>query len=96
MKATRQECPSDDVVVLVPGHEDGLGECIIRRTPEKVKLGEQVYLRYQIIKPEGYEKEEILQPLGQGTAGLLSTVFITLALGGSRAGKISPIPGNKT
>jgi hypothetical protein len=84
MKATRRKELSRDLVVLISGQTGGLGECVIRRTAETVKLGDQVYRRYRIIKPRGFEREEILHPLEQGTAGLLGTVFATLAFGGGR------------
>jgi nickel-dependent lactate racemase len=84
MKAARTKGPSDDVIVLISGPSRGLGECVIRKTPEIVKLGDQVYRRYRIVKPRGFEKEEILHPVDQGTAGLLGNVFSTLACGGTR------------
>jgi hypothetical protein len=84
MKVPNTKAPAGDLIVLVGGQAGGLGECVIRQTGETVTLGDRTYGRYQIVEPRGFESEEILHPLDQGPAGLLGTVFSTLAFGGVR------------
>lgn len=79
MKFAEHHPTDNDVIVKVMSSSGRLEDIVIRNTFEKVKLGGKDYFRYQIIKPQGYEKEEIIHRIGRSYEGLIISVFMTLA-----------------
>ncbi len=75
---------ADDVVVKVSNSLGGFDHIVIRNTYQMFKLGDQDYMRYQIIQPKGYEKEEIIHRLGQSHEGLICSVIMTLGQANGR------------
>jgi hypothetical protein len=69
----------DDVTIRVETGPDVLGEIVVQRTNDTLKLEARCYQRYRIIKPTGYEDQEILHCPDGGLEVLLSSVFMTLA-----------------
>ncbi|MDH7513211.1 MAG: hypothetical protein QHH14_09725 [Clostridiales bacterium] len=57
----------------------GVGQVVIRNTKERITLEGIPYHKYQIIKPAGYEKEEVFHRPERGYEALLSVVFTALA-----------------
>jgi hypothetical protein len=68
-----------DVVVKILNGTRGLSQVVVRNTKERIILGEKSYRRYQIIRPRGYEKEEVFHQPERGYEALLSVVFTALA-----------------
>jgi hypothetical protein len=67
-----------EVVVKIKNGSKGLDEIIIRDINKKIYLGGEAYHRYQIIRPQGHEKEEIFHREARGYEALLSEVFMIL------------------
>jgi len=73
-----------DIVVRVLNGRGGVEDIVVRKLDKVLKLEGRDYHRYQIVEPEGYEKEEIYHRPDRGREALLSVVFITLAESGLR------------
>ena len=70
---------SDGVTIRIESGPDEINEIVVQRTNRPMKLENRFYQRYQIIKPSGYEDQEIFHCPDRGLAVLLSVVFMTLA-----------------
>jgi hypothetical protein len=81
----KHDLGAGDVVVKVSNSFGRFDEIIIRNTNQEVKLGNQDYVLYRIVRPEGYEKEKIVYRIGQGREGLICSVMMTLAQTNGRA-----------
>jgi hypothetical protein len=68
-----------DIAVQVLYGHGGIEDIVVRKMDKTLKLEGKDYHRYQIVQPEGYEKEEIFHCPDRGREALLSVVFITLA-----------------
>ncbi len=67
------------VTVRVANASRPILEVSVRDTNEKITLEGKTYSKYRIVKPEGFEKEEILHQPERGPEALLSIVFTALA-----------------
>jgi hypothetical protein len=65
------------------------GEIVVRDTRQIIMLEGKDYHRYQIVQPQGFEKEEIFHRPQRGYEALLSVVFTALAEA-SKRGKEMP------
>jgi hypothetical protein len=69
----------EDVVVQVRNGSGKVNDINVRNTREKLRLEGKDYFRYRIIRPEGYEEEEIFHRPDRGIEALLAVVFMILA-----------------
>lgn len=67
------------VTIRVESGPGEINEIVVRKTNRPMKLEDRCYQRYQIIKPKGYEDQEIFYCPDRGLEVLLSVVFMTLA-----------------
>jgi hypothetical protein len=79
MKSAKQNTQGDILVVSIAGAKSGVGDIVIRNTKAPVDLEGRVYEKYRIMKPAGFEQEEILHRRERGHEALLGIVFTTLA-----------------
>jgi hypothetical protein len=70
---------SDGVTIRIEGGRGEINEIIVQKKNAPMRLEDRCYQRYQIIKPTGYEDQEIFHCPDRGLAVLLSVVFMTLA-----------------
>lgn len=68
-----------DVAVRVWNAFGGSEDIVIRKMDRVLQLEGKDYHKYQIVQPQGYEKEEIFHRPDKGREALLSVVFMTLA-----------------
>jgi hypothetical protein len=69
----------DGVTIRVEAGRGKIEEIVVRKTDGSMRLEDRSYLRYQIIKPKGYEDQEIFHCPDRGLEVLLTVVFMTLA-----------------
>ena len=79
MNSLKAHSTDRDVVVRILNGTQGVGQIVIRNTKERITLGGRSYHKYQIIRPKGYEKEEVFHRPDRGYEALLSVVFMALA-----------------
>ncbi len=79
MTTLRSHSTDRDVVVRISNGTRGVGRVVIRNTKERITLGGKSYHKYKIIRPRGYEKEEVFHRPERGYEVLLSVVFMALA-----------------
>jgi hypothetical protein len=84
MKLRKHRWNADDVVVKVSNGFGGFEDIVVRNTFQKVRLGDLDYMRYRIVQPKGYEREEIIHRVGQNREGLICSVIMTLATANGR------------
>jgi len=70
---------SGGVTIRIESGLDGINEIVVRKTNRPMNLEDRCYQRYQIVKPKGYEDQEIFHCPDRGLEVLLSVVFMTLA-----------------
>jgi hypothetical protein len=75
----RRQLDEDDLVVKITSSSGGQQDIVIRSTRESIRLAGDDYVRFQIIRPKGYEKEKIVHRLNRGYEELLTSVFLTLS-----------------
>jgi hypothetical protein len=78
MDTSKPRRNNSEVVVKIKNGSKRLDEIIIRDINKKIFLGGQAYHRYQIISPQGHEKEKIFHREARGYEALLSEVFMIL------------------
>lgn len=81
MDTLKSHSADRDVVVRISNGAKGVGQIVIRNTKERIMLGGKHYYKYQIVRPRGYENEEVFHRPERGYAALLSVVFMALAEG---------------
>jgi hypothetical protein len=79
MGALKPASTDKDIVVNILNGTRRPSQVVIRNTKERITLGGKSYDKYQIIRPRGYEKEEVFHRPGRGYEALLSVVFTALA-----------------
>jgi hypothetical protein len=79
MNTLKPHSSGKDVVVRILNGRRGIAQVVIRNTKEKITLGGTPYHKYQIIRPRGYEKEEVFHRPDRGYEALLSVVFMAMA-----------------
>jgi hypothetical protein len=73
------EPTSGSITIRVASGRDEINEIVVQKTNSPLRLENRNYQRYQIVKPKGYEDQEIIYCLDRGLEELLSAVFIALA-----------------
>lgn len=77
--SSRSHFDEDELILTVFASSRALDEVIIRNKHETTQLEQEVYCKYQIIKPKGFENEEILHCRDRSYESLLAAVFVTLS-----------------
>jgi len=67
------------VTIRIESGPDEINEIVVQKMNRPMKLEDRFYQRYQIVKPAGYEDQEIFHCPDRGLEVLLSAVFMTLA-----------------
>lgn len=70
---------SGGVTIRIESEQGEINEIVVQKTNRPMRLENRCYQRYQIVKPEGYEDQEIFHCPDRGLEVLLSVVFMTLA-----------------
>jgi hypothetical protein len=73
------ESISGSVTIRVASGRHEINEIIVQKANSPLHLKNRYYQRYQIVKPKGYEDQEIIYCPDRGLEELLAAVFIALA-----------------
>jgi hypothetical protein len=79
MNALKPRRQKRDIVVRIVKTSGRTNDVIVRDTRKIIRLEGRHYQVYQIVQPEGYEKEEIYHLPDRSQEALLSLVFEALA-----------------
>jgi hypothetical protein len=73
------EAQPDGITIRVEAGSGEIREIVVQKTDRSMRLEDRSYLKYQIMKPKGYEDQEIFHCPDRGLEVLLTVVFMTLA-----------------